>query len=105
MMTVYRINWFRGDAIGGPPKAVEIEKPHYPFRDADGVQWCNDIHFRTEREAWEALVKNLTLVHRSWDTLRAQKQSELDAVTARMLEVEGMRVEAEQVFEAWARRQ
>jgi hypothetical protein len=53
MPTVYKI-----DVEGAAPVPVECEVPGYPNRDADGEVMCDNSHFATLAEAWDAQLRD-----------------------------------------------
>lgn len=58
-VTVYRIGWHRGNAVDGPPEAVQVEQVGWPHLDVDGQKQFENTHFATEAGAWDALLTSL----------------------------------------------
>lgn len=105
MITVYRIGWVRGNAIDGPPEAVQVEQVGWPHRDVDGKQQFENTHFATEIEAWEALLANVKAGQSLSESRFTQCQSELAAATQRLADDAATRSRMDRAFELWQRGQ
>jgi hypothetical protein len=105
MPTVYRIEWVRGNAVGGPPKAVEAEQVGWPHVDADGQRQTENTHFATELAAWLDLLKNTQSSQQLSERELTCRQEQLAAAAQRLADDAAHHARMERAFEEWQRKQ
>lgn len=93
---------FSSDPAKGQPRPFEVtcdaDKFGYPHYDDTGDKMFDNTHFRTEREAWDCLLKNADAGENLWASSYRAAQAGLDKATKHLAEAAAFAVEVRDAF-------